>query len=241
MDENRTQPTPPSGGRGIAEQVNSFLSTLKTIYSQQGQAGKILIPSLGLFLFCCLCSVMFSLLPSGSRNAPGITPSPILPTSDGMQATPTPLFNFGSTVFPTLLAPSPLPTTPAPATATAVPTQTVPPATSTSIPTNTDSPPTASSSGSIRIVAVNKSDEYVDLQNTGNGPVDLSGWQLVSETGDQSCILQGILQPNDSLRVWAHTGTSGFNCGYLFNIWNDNQADPAVLYDVQGKEISSYP
>lgn len=241
MDENRTQPTPPPDGRGITEQLNSILSTWKTLYNQQGQTGKILIAVLGLFLFCCLCGGLFSLLPSGSRNTPGITPSPILPTSNGIQATPTPLFNFGSTVFPTLIAPSPLPTTPAPATATAIPTQTVPPATATTAPTNTNPPPTVSSIGSVQIVTVNKADEYVDLQNTGNGPVDLSGWELVSETGNQSCILQGTLQPNDALRVWAHTGTSGFSCGYLFNIWNDNQSDPAVLYDAQGKEISKYP
>jgi hypothetical protein len=223
------------------EQLNSLLSLLKEKYSQQGQAGKILIPSLGLFLFCCLCLLLFRLVSAGARNSPGITPSPILPTIAGAQPTPTALFGFGSSPFPTLVAPSPLPMTPGPATATAIPTQTALPATATLISTNTSVPPTASGSGSVRITTVNKSDEYVDIQNIGNGPVDLEGWRLVSETGDQSCILKGILQPNDSLRVWARTGTSGFNCGYLFNIWNDNQADPAVLYDPQEKEISSYP
>jgi hypothetical protein len=221
------------------EQLNSLLSLLKEKYNQQGQAGKVLIPSLGLLMVCCICLLLFRLISVGARNAPQITPSPILPTNAGIQPTPTAL--FGLTPIPTLVAPSPLPTTPDPATATVLPTQTAPPATATLIPTNTSAPPTASSSGSVRVAAVNKADEYVDLQNTGDSPVDLGGWRLVSETGDQACLLQGILQPNDSLRVWAHTGTSGFNCGYLFNIWNDNRADPAVLYDPQGKEISRFP
>jgi hypothetical protein len=54
-------------------------------------------------------------------------------------------------------------------------------------------------------------------------------------------VLSGVLQPNEVLRIWADKGNSGFSCGYPFNIWNDNQADPAVLYDPQGKEISRYP
>jgi hypothetical protein len=86
------------------EQLNSFISVLKEKYNQQGQAGKLLIPSLGLLVFCCLCAFTFSLLPAGRR-----------------------------------------------------------------------------------------------------------------------------------------TGISGFSCGYLINIWNDNQADLAVLYDSQGKEVSRYP
>jgi hypothetical protein len=95
--------------------------------------------------------------------------------------------------------------------------------------------------GSVLIVAVNKREEYVDVQNTGNGPVDLNGWKLVSETGNQACTLTSILQPNEVLRIWARTGNPGLNCDYDFNIWNDNQTDPAVLYDSQGKEISRFP
>jgi len=53
--------------------------------------------------------------------------------------------------------------------------------------------------------------------------------------------LNGVLQPGEVLRVWARRGDTGLNCGYDFNIWNDERADPAVLYDPQGKEISRYP
>ncbi len=194
-----------------------------------------------MLVFCCLCSVLFSLFPAGSRYSPAIPPSPIILPSIATQATPTALFNFGASPFPTLAAPTSLPTTPAPPTVTQTPTQIVPTATSTPIPTSTNPPTTAASGGSVSIVMVDKPTEYVDIQNSGNGPVNLNGWRLVSETGNQPCALNGILQPDEVLRIWAGKGNSGFSCGYLFNIWNDNQADPAVLYDSQGDEISRYP
>jgi len=71
--------------------------------------------------------------------------------------------------------------------------------------------------------------------------VNLRGWKLVSETGNQACNLRGTLQPNEVLRIWTHVGSPGLSCGFSFNIWNDNQSDPAVLYDPQGKEVSRYP
>lgn len=196
-------------------------------------------PGLFLLMFCCLCSVPFSLFPA--RDSSNIVPSPMVLPSEGIQATPTALFNFGASPFPTLVAPTSLPTTPGPPTGTQTPTQIVPTATSTPIPTSTNPPATAASGGSVSIVMVDKPTEYVDIQNSGNGPVNLSGWRLVSETGNQPCALNGILQPDEVLRIWAGKGNSGFSCGYLFNIWNDNQADPAVLYDSQGDEISRYP
>jgi hypothetical protein len=223
------------------EQVNLFFSTLKEKYGQQGQTVKFLIPSLSLLLFCCLCSIPLGLFPLRSRNVPEITPGPILPTAAGTQPTPTALFNFGLTPFPTLGAPSALPTTPGPPTWTPAHTPTIAPATATSVPTNTVPPATPTGYVSVLIIEVNKPAEYVDIRNDGNRPVNLSGWRLVSEMGNQPCALNGVLQPGEVLRVWARRGDTGLSCGYDFNIWNDDRADPAVLYDPQGKEISRYP
>jgi hypothetical protein len=233
------------------ERINSFISNLKSLYHQQGQAGRILIPFVFLLMFCCLCSLAFSVLSARSRSAPDITPSPVIPTSAGTQPTPTALFGLGSTPFPTPVAPSPLPTTLAPATATAIPTQTIPPATATQIATetqiliptstNTVSPPTAADSSSVEIIGVNKRAEYVEIRNTGGQSVDLTDWKLVSEMGNQPCTLRVILLPNEVLRVWSRKGDGGLSCGYHINIWNDNQADPAVLYDAQGREVSRFP
>lgn len=71
--------------------------------------------------------------------------------------------------------------------------------------------------------------------------MDLSGWNLVSITGNQPCTLSGVLQTNEVLRVWAGISTIGLSYSYAFNIWNDDEADLAVLYDAQGKEISRFP
>jgi hypothetical protein len=238
-------------------QLNSFLSTLRAAYDQQGQLGKILIPGLSLLIFCCLCSGVIGLaqMGTGSRDPSTVVPSPILATGEGLQPTPTALFDFDFptfTPFPTLPLPSALPTlTPLP-TMTPSLTPTAPPASSTSpslptmtltnpLPSATNPPPTATSAGSIRIVAVDKPAEYVDIQNSTDQAVNLEGWRLVSETGNQSCRLRGTLQPNEVLRVWARRGNPGLDCRFPINIWNDNTADPAVLYNPQGQEVSRFP
>jgi hypothetical protein len=89
---------------------------------------------------------------------------------------------------------------------------------------------------------VNKPAEYVEIQNFSQTPVNLRGWRLVSETGNQSCNLRGTLEPNEVLRVWARRGNPGFDCRLGNNdIWLDNAADPAVLYNPQGEEVSRFP
>jgi hypothetical protein len=88
---------------------------------------------------------------------------------------------------------------------------------------------------------MDKRAEYVEIRNTGNAPVDLTDWKLVSETGNQPCTLWVTLLPNETLRIWSREGDDGMSCGYHINIWNDNQSDPAILYDAQGREVSRYP
>jgi hypothetical protein len=239
----------------ITKQIKSILSALKVTYSQQGQIGSIVIPALFLFVICCLCSVTINLLQS--RNAPGVTPSPSIFPTQGTGPTPTALFNFGGatfTPFPTFPGPTPFPTftsspTGSPTVTQIVPTETltpvppIPTETRTLIPTNTNPPPaaTATSGGSVQIIAVDKPTEYVDIQNLSAVEVNLRGWRLVSETGNQSCTLRGTLQPNEVLRIWARRGNPGHDCGFPINIWNDNTSDPAVLYNPQGEEVSRFP
>jgi hypothetical protein len=206
------------------------------------------------FVFCCLCSIPISMLRFGSRGVSTAVPSPnVFPTAAGTQPTPTPLFDFDfptGTPFPTLTfsVPTPFPTfTPQP---TGSPTSTsIPPtATVTPLPTMTatqrpptDPPATPTSGGSVQIVTVNKPMEYVEIQNQTNVVIDLRGWRLVSEMGNQSCTLRGTLPPNEVLRIWARRGEPGFDCRFGFNIWNDNTPDPAVLYNPEGEEVSRFP
>ena len=82
--------------------------------------------------------------------------------------------------------------------------------------------------------------EFVEIKNIGGGSQDLSGWQLVSENGGESCPLGGSLAANETLRVWAKTvdaAQGGYNCGQAADIWSDEGEDPAVLYDGGGNMI----
>ena len=235
----------------FTKQVNASLSALKTIYNQQGQTGRILLVFLLMLPFCCLCPVLVSLPSLTGRSPETAGPSPvILPSQEG-GATPTALFDFDFptlTPFPTQPFATALPTLTSPPTGTASPTQNAPTATGTALPTVTSPPATATqppviptSGGSVLIVAVNKPMEYVEIQNRTNAALDLRGWRLVSETGNQSCPLRGTLQPNEVLRIWTRQGEPGFDCRFDFNIWNDNTADPAVLYNPRGEEVSRFP
>ena len=234
-------------------QINSLLSGLKTAYNRQGQTVKILIPALFLFVFCCLCSITFSLFPGRSASSPPPTPN-VLPT-DGAQPTPTALFDFDFptltplptfTPFPTLPPPSALPTlTSLPTeTQTLTPSPGAPTATGTPLPTSTATqvPPsaTATSAPPVVIIAVHKVAENVDIQNVSSEGVDLAGWRLLSQTGNQVCNLSGTLGANKVLKIWANRGP-GFDCGLQNEIWLDNEADPAVLYNAEGEEVSRYP
>jgi len=234
----------------ITKQINAFLSTLVTMYDRQGQFVKVLIPALFLLAFCGLCSLAIPLLQS--RNPSNAPPGPTVFPADGTQVTPTSLFHFSTfTPFPTSTAfvPTAFPSlTPSP-TGTQTPTPLATTATGTSIPTAspvptaTNLPPTATATSvsSVVIIAVNKPAEYAEIQNLGQTPVNLAGWRLVSETGNQSCNLRGTLAPNEILRIWARRGNPGFDCRFPNDIWRDNVADPAVLYNAQGQEVSRFP
>ncbi len=180
-----------------------------------------------LIIFCCLCSFWYYSVDRGLRQIgllPTLTASPTV--------TNTPLPASTSTERPTR---------------TAGPTFTPQPTsvylTETSFPTTEPTetiPPTETKSGVV-IVSVNKQAEYVDITNQTDQAVDLTGWRLVSERGNQSCSLSGILESKTSLRIYAMSGSDGFNCGFGSDIWNNSQSDPAVLYNAQGLEVSRYP
>ena len=230
-------------------QVNDFLAVSRNAYLRQAPWVRVLLPVSVLILFCCICLIPISIL--RPRNSANPVPSPVVLPTQGTQASPTPLFGFDLptfTPFPTStpFVPSPFPTwTPLPTfTATQTSTQIPPTATLTPtftpIPTNTvTSTPTRTSA--VGIISVDKVAEYVEIQNRTQAPVDLRGWRLLSETGNESCPLTGTLAPNQVLRIWARRGNPGFDCRLGREIWLDNQADPAVLYNPQGQEISRYP
>jgi hypothetical protein len=71
--------------------------------------------------------------------------------------------------------------------------------------------------------------------------IDLSGWKLVSEQGNEECKLAGIIHPYEIVRVFSGIKQPGFSCGYEKPIWNDTEPDPAVLYDPDKNEVARFP
>lgn len=134
------------------------------------------------------------------------------------------------------LAPLPTNTLAPQPTSTPAPLPTALPPTAVPEPTQ----PPAPSPASVIIVAVNKSAEFVDIQNVGGTDQDLAGWVLVSELGNQTCGLGGVLSAGQTLRIYAlaeDTHLGGFNCGFGTNIWNNSESDPAALYDANGNLV----
>ena len=101
-------------------------------------------------------------------------------------------------------------------------------------PTATPIPPTPL----VRLIALDRGNEWVILYNDGTGTQDLAGWVLVSEAGDQRCPLSGKLAPRESMRVWAQVGPDGLSCGFAEPIWENAGPDAAILLDAYGDEVS---
>lgn len=80
-------------------------------------------------------------------------------------------------------------------------------------------------------------DEYVVLENTGDDPIDLTGWSLRDEsTRNRYSFPDGfVLDPGERVTVTAGPGPSGF--GYGTPIWN-NSGDTVFVVDPGGRFVT---
>ena len=188
--------------------------------------GKVIAIPLFLILIivCCCLPITIFYVDSSLRNIG------LLPTY-----TPAPTKTMTSTIPPTITPSDTLTIVPS-NTPRSTFTLTM---TLTSLPTNTSTSTETPIVGPyVVIIDLNKVSEYVDIQNIGTLPQNLSGWRIVSERGNQTCWLAGVIHPGETLRVWANNPEGeGYNCGFGQNIWNNSESDPAVLYDSSGIEI----
>ncbi len=93
------------------------------------------------------------------------------------------------------------------------------------------------------LVPRTESDEYVEITNLGNEPVDLKGWVVkdISEGYPVLTFPSYILQPGKSLRVYTneiHPEYGGFSFGSGKAVWNNTSPDTAALFNAQGQEVS---
>lgn len=100
----------------------------------------------------------------------------------------------------------------------------------------------AGSPGSVKISSIDLVGEVVTITNSGNVAVDLSGWKLVSETGNQTCTFPAstTIPAGGTLKVVSgknsQAGPNVLVWSKLY-IWN-NDGDPGALYDAQGRLVS---
>ncbi len=96
----------------------------------------------------------------------------------------------------------------------------------------------------VEILKVDLKAEIVTIKNTGEIPVDLSGWNLFSLKGEQNFFFPvgTELEPGEIIKIVsgkkAQSGP-GIIIWTRKYIWNNN-GDPAKLYDQNGKLVSSY-
>ncbi len=201
--------------------LDSLFFRWKKVYHQQGESGKLLIACLSLLVFSFLWVLPVRLFRSPNSSvalaSEGIGPDTFESSAVLVSSTALP-------ARPRLPASSP--------TLTRVldsATQIVKSAAARGVP--------------VVIIGVDKLNEFVDIQNVGKVAVNLSGWLLVSETGNQVCALEGVLHSGERMRVWSTTSMNnpGFSCGFPEHIWKNNEPDPAVLYKPDGREVSRYP
>ncbi len=163
-------------------------------------------------------TVSFSTSPSTNSSSSSGTSSPPGPSSP---STSTP-----STTTPKNPSPNPSPSpTPNPA------------------PTPTPAPSTPS--GNVKITHIDLQGEVVTLKNSGSTAMDLTGWTLVSEKGNQVFHFPSgtVIQPGGALEIHSATDAHGGPNKLIWgkaNIWN-NSGDPGHLVDSQGKTVSSFP
>ncbi len=115
---------------------------------------------------------------------------------------------------------------------------TLPPPTETPTITPTPTPVPTAALGSLKIDMVDKEEEYVILRNDTDEAVDLEGWKLQSEQGNQICTLSGTMEPGALLFIWAQTGPmEDFSCAFTDEVWLDLEPDAAVLWSPDGRVI----
>ena len=96
--------------------------------------------------------------------------------------------------------------------------------------------------GSLTISTIDLSREVVTIMNSGDKEVDLTGWKLVSEGGNQTFLFPSstTLPAGKTLKVVSGKNAQVGSNVLVWtesNIWN-NDGDPGALYNAQGQLVS---
>jgi len=117
------------------------------------------------------------------------------------------------------------------------------PSAASSSPPQPVQPNSAVTTGSLMLSTIDLSGEVVTLTNSSDKVVNLTGWKLVSEVGNQTYNFPSdtTLPGGGTLKVVsgknAHAAANVLVWTTEENIWN-NQGDPGALYNAQGELVS---
>ncbi|MBU6334390.1 MAG: thermonuclease family protein [Chloroflexi bacterium] len=89
---------------------------------------------------------------------------------------------------------------------------------------------TAATNAPIAIIGLDKNAEMVTIRNVSDSSVALDGWWICSaRAGQRHATLSGSLAPGGELIIGRQAGRP---------IWDNDESDPAVLYDQTGRLVS---
>lgn len=105
-------------------------------------------------------------------------------------------------------------------------------------PTLTPTPSQPSTGGSVQITGLDLSGEVITLKNTSDSAVNLTGWKIVSEVGNQTFNFPSgtTIPAGGTLQVLSGKDSTVGSNQLLWgqaNIWN-NKGDTGALYNAQG-------
>lgn len=100
---------------------------------------------------------------------------------------------------------------------------------------------TVSAAQSLAIETLDKKSELIVLRNVSGKAIDLSGWWIQSERGNELFFFPkgSKLQPNK--RISIASGKNPPSADLIWeekNVWHDSKSDSAIVYDAMGNEVA---
>ncbi|MDP2719192.1 MAG: lamin tail domain-containing protein [Dehalococcoidia bacterium] len=189
-----------------------------------------------------------------TSSTPVVTSTPVPTSAFILPPVTSPPPSPVSTPLPvSQITPSPAPVVTPAATASPIPTPTPSPPPSptptfspTPSPTIVPTPAGTPQNAAIKIVSIDKEAEIVIIVNGSDSIVDLTGWYLLSKTGNQKYNFpQGfVLESGKTVKVLSGRDAASSGADELIwsraYIWNNNEPDPGELYNASGQLISTY-
>jgi beta-lactamase superfamily II metal-dependent hydrolase len=90
------------------------------------------------------------------------------------------------------------------------------------------------------ISTLDKVNELITIKNISTTDVDVTGWKIISITGNQTYTFPSYLLKGGASVTVASGDAAGILKWGKSNIWNNSQSDPAELYDSTGKLIYKF-